>query len=104
MSLAAVNVDSTKGRRIRSRKDADKQEAVIKMSEVKDKIDYLLQLYKASEDAGNTYGEAVKSIAEKAGLQSSVVRKFVSARASEKFDDKKRDCEQLQLCFDKIGG
>jgi hypothetical protein len=80
-----VNVDIKKAKKIRARKDADKQEAVIKLDAVRENIDHLLSLFNASADAATAYGEAVKAIAEKAGLQASVVRKFVSARASENF-------------------
>jgi hypothetical protein len=99
-----VNVDSKHGRAVRSRKDSEGQEAVIKMKELRDKLDHLVSLFNAAADASTAYGEAVKAISEKAGLQASVVRKFVSAKVSEKFEDKKRDCEQLSLCFDEIGG
>lgn len=99
-----VNTDVSRGRQVQSRKDQDGQSAVIKMGEVKDKVEYLVQLLEASKASANTYGEAIKAIAEKSGLQSSVIRKFIAAKASEKFEDRKRDVEQSQLLFDEIGG
>jgi len=101
-SAAQVNTDIVAGRKISAHKDADGQEAVIKVRELAEKVDHLVQLANAASDASTAYGEAVKAIAEKAGLQASVVRKFIAAKVSDNFDDKKRDCEQLQLCFDEI--
>lgn len=103
-TISAVNTDISTGKRIRARKDADKQEAVIKMGTLKESVEELIKLYRYSKVASDTFSEAVKNIAEKAGLQASVVRKFIAARAGEKFEDKKRDAEQLSLCFDEIGG
>ena len=103
MHAVQANVDLKKGRRIRARKDAEGQEAVIELCALRDKMDHLTSLYGSAKEAREIYGEAVKAIAEKAGLQSSVVRKFVSAKASEKFEEKKRESEQLSLCFEEIG-
>ncbi|MDA8260241.1 MAG: hypothetical protein M0Z99_32185 [Betaproteobacteria bacterium] len=87
----------------RGRKDAEKQEAVIKMKEVKDRIEDLVKLYNAAGDANDKLNDAIKATAEKAGLLSSVVRKFVVARAGENFEEAKRNVEQLSLCFDEVG-
>ena len=47
--------------------------------------------------------EGVKANAERAGIQASVLRKFIAARAGENFGDKKRDALQLSLLFEEIG-
>lgn len=94
----------TTGRnRPKGRKDADKQEAVIKTGPIKEKIDDLVALYIKMGRAADTFNDAVKATAEKSGLLASVVRKFVVARAGEKFEEEKRKCEQLQLVFDEVG-
>lgn len=82
------------------RKDSQGQEAVIKLDQVKDKIDYLVGLYKTSSDASASLNDGIKAIAEKSGLLASVVRKYVVAKAGDKFEEKAREVEQLSLLFD----
>lgn len=91
------------GRKTKGRKGSDKQEAVIKTKVVKDRIDELVTLHGKVEAASGRYGDAIKATAEACGINSSALRKFVSARAGEKFEDKKRDCEQLSLLFEEVG-
>ena len=98
-----VNTDAKAGRRIRARKDKDGQEAIIKIGEVRDKIGYLIDMHNKAKDAGTDYGDAVKATAERAGISSSVLRKFVAARAGEKFDECAKEVEQLSLCFEEVG-
>jgi ATP-dependent 26S proteasome regulatory subunit len=98
-----VNTDAKKGRSVRARKDKEGQEAILKIGEVREKIGSLVDLHNAVKDAGTVYGEAVKAVAEKAGLNAAVLRKFVSARAGKKFEKAVRDAEQLSLCFEEIG-
>lgn len=86
----------------KGRKDGN-QEAVIKTKVVKDRIDDLLVLLSKAESAATKYGDAIKATAEASGINSGALRKFVSARAGEKFEDKKRDCEQLSLLFEEVG-
>jgi len=81
----------------------EQQDAVIKLEPIRDRIEYLEQLYANARSAGDEFAEAVKAVAEEAGLLAAVVRKFVIARASEKFDEKKRQCEQLSLLFEDVG-
>ena len=87
----------------RGRKNADKQEAIITMQPIKDAIDDLVGLHEKAAAASEKFNDAVKATAEKSGLLASVVRKFVQARAGEKFDEEKTKCEQLSLVFEEIG-
>lgn len=87
----------------RGRKDSEGQEAVIKSGKAKDEIDRLVNLKGEAKDAAERYNDAIKYVAEQAGLLASVLRKFVGARVGEKYEDEKRKAEQLQLCFDEIG-
>lgn len=97
--------DRAVGRRTaRGRQDRSKQEKVIDMSKLTEKIDHLVNLHKATKDASADYSAAIKVVAEKAGLLASVVRRFVVAKAGESFDDKKKEAEQLALVFDEIKG
>jgi len=95
---ADVNI----GKRPRGRLDSDQQEAVIKLEPVRDRIETLVQLYNDSQVAAQEFGEAVKEVAEEAGLLAKSVRKFVVAVACEKVEEQKRQCEQLSLLFDEI--
>lgn len=88
---------------VRGRKDrASKQEAVIETGVIGDRVQELVLLLQRAKDAGAAYNDGIKAAAEKAGLQSSVVRKFVEAKAGEHYDDKKRDAMQLVLLFDNV--
>lgn len=85
------------------RKDKEGQESVIKLTEIKQRIDDLVELHIQAAEAAARYGEAIKAAAEKSGLLASVVRKFVAARASEDFGEHKRKVEQLALVFEEVG-
>jgi hypothetical protein len=98
-----MEMQQTELRRPRGRKDHDGQGAVVKLEPVRERIVYLVGLYRDSEAASTVLAEGIKDIAEKAGLQASVVRKFIAAKAGEKFAEKKRDCEQLSLLFKEVG-
>jgi len=52
---------------------------------------------------GAQYNEAIKAVAEKAGILATTVRKFIAARAGEDFADKHEKVKQLALVFDEIG-
>jgi len=88
----------------RGRKDADKQEQVIKTKIIKDGIDKLVALKKAADDAATDFNDAVKAAAEKSGLLATTVKKFVVARAGENFEEAQRKVEQLALVFEEVGG
>jgi len=85
------------------RKDGTGQDAVVTMDPVKERVEELIELYVKSGDAAAKFNEAIKTTAEKSGLLASTVRKFVVARAGEKFDEVKREVEQLALVFDEVG-
>ncbi len=87
----------------RGRQGRDKQEKVIRMKELDDRIPHLVSLHTKSKDAAKDYSDAVKAVAEKSGLLASVVRRFVVAKAGQNFDEKKKEAEQLSLVFDELG-
>ena len=84
------------------RKDADKQEAVIKMEALVTKVDHLTSLYNDMEDAKTDFADGVKAVAEAAGLHAKNVRSYIIARAGDKFDAKKAQIGQLSLIFEEI--
>ncbi len=95
-----VKQAGTKG--ARGRKDQG-TEAVIKLGVVKERIDNLVKLYNAAATAKDDFSSAVKAVAEKAGLLSTVVNKFVAARAGENFEESKAKAQQLALVFEEVG-
>lgn len=99
-------VTETATPRVRGRKagTADHQESTIEVGVVRERMDHLINCHMAMDLAQTEYSEAVKSVAERAVIQASVLRKFVAARAGEKFGDKRRECEQLSLLFEEVGG
>jgi hypothetical protein len=86
----------------RKEKTGDHQEAIIKLDALSAAVlGTLVADYKHACEAGDTFSDGIKAQAEKAGIQSSVLRKFVVASAGENFDDKKRDAMQLSLLFEE---
>lgn len=100
--LDIVDLNPLKGKP-RGRIDKDKQDAVIKLKVVRDKVDHLMELHQASRIASEDFSAAINHVAEEAGLLASVVRRFVVAKAGEKYSEKKRECEQLSLLFEDVG-
>ncbi len=105
MRTEGVDARAATGKSARGRKDNQGQEAVIQPDTLKKRLRELGELKIKAEEANQRLKDAVKAVAEKAGLEATVVRKFVNARhaGSEKFDNEKRRCEQLSICFDEIG-
>ena len=89
----------------RGRRDNQGQEAVIKPEPLKKALKDLGHLKTKAEEAKTKLREAVKAVAEKSGLESSVVNRLVNARhaGSEKFDTMRRRIEQEQFVFSEIG-
>lgn len=92
-----------KPRKPRGRKDADKQELVTQPKIVGEKIDELVNLYRAQHDASVEFSDGIKAVAEKSGYNAAAVRKLVVARAGEKFAEQKRLVEQQMELFDEVG-
>jgi hypothetical protein len=105
-SAIAADEAIAKAGKVRGRKakTSDHQEAIIKLSELNPlAIETMIADLKHAQEAATILGESIKMWAEKAGIQSSVLRKFIAARAGENFPDKKRDAMQLSLLFEEIG-
>lgn len=97
-----MEMQTTELRRPRGRKDRDGQEAIVVLDALKDNIGHLVELLHLSEGAAKDYSDGIKANAEKAGIQASVLSKFVKAKAGEKFEEKERDCRQLVMLFDEV--
>lgn len=89
-------------RRMKGRKDADKQEKIIQLDAIKASLPELLELHTAVVDSNAAFSDAIKVTAEKGGVQASVLRKFVKATAGDQREEKKRENEQLCLLFDEV--
>jgi len=102
MQAANAVADMAEHRKAVGRKDAEKQEQVIELDVLRERTAELVRLFYAKRDAATAFGDAVKATAEKAGLLSTVVRKFVAAKAGDDYDDAKRKADQLPLVFEEI--
>jgi len=63
---------------------------------------HLLTLYQSAKLSADDLSAAIKTTAEKAGVHPAALRRYVSARASEKYQEKRAEAAQLQLMFEEI--
>lgn len=106
MDMRTDGIEAREGVRApRGRKDNQGQEAVIRPEPLKKALKDLGHLKTKHDESSQKLRDAIKAVAEKAGMEASVVRKFVNARhaGSEKFEAEQRRIEQLGICFDEIG-
>lgn len=98
-----TNLGMPKGSRGRpkTRKDGDGQEQVFNPEAVQTKVDHLVLLCKAQQDAATDFSEAIKSVAENAGINAASLRKFIAAKAGDDFDAVKGKVLQLALVFEE---
>jgi hypothetical protein len=88
----------------RGRKDQTTgQEDAIRLAPIEESIEELVTLYTQQQESAERCSDAIKAAAERSGLLANVVRKFVKARAGEKFAEAKRTVEQLSLVFEEVG-
>lgn len=97
-----MRADSSVEKGAKGRKGKDKQEAVIEIAKLRQKLPELVKLKKAADEASANLNDGIKAAAEKSGLLASVVRKVVVASAGENFEEKKREAEQLSLAFEEV--
>jgi hypothetical protein len=65
-------------------------------------MEHLEGLYRAKKTAADEFSDACKSVAEDSGVDRGVLAAFITARAGEKFDERKAKAEQLNLLFGEI--
>lgn len=87
---------------VKGRKDAQKQEKVIDLKVIKDRLGELKSLKAAAKQASVAYSDGIKAAAKDSGLNASAVRRFVDAAAGDSIEERKRDAEQLSLLFDEV--
>lgn len=83
------------------RMDADRQPAVKKAEVVAKRLDELVELHNKAATASERAKEAITKCAEDSGFLASAVRKLVTAKAGDKFEEKHREVEQQHELFDK---
>ena len=86
----------------RGRKGADKQEAALDNTQLRELSQELVLLKKSADDAAQDYGDAIKAAAEKTGYHASTIRSAIAALAGDNFEDKKSKVEQLSLAFEAL--
>ena len=94
--------DMRETRAAKARKEGG-QEKVIDLDQLKSgQIQELLLLKLSAKTAAEDFGSAIRAKAEAAGVQASVLRKYVNALAAKKTPEQKRNAEQLVLLFEEI--
>lgn len=78
----------------------DGQEAIMKLDPVKKNLDTLVDLHKLVKSYQEDLNNGIKETAEAAGVNASVVKKYIVAKAGENFADKVREIEQLAFIFE----
>jgi len=76
--------------------------SIDKLKHVQDAVPELEELYRKKQDASDSYASGCKRIAEKAGINHKVLKKYVTARAEGKLDDYRESARQMDLLLDEI--
>ena len=85
----------------RGRQDADKQPAAKQPQIIADRLDELVELHNKAKAAGERAADAITKAAQGSGYLASAVRKLVTAKAGDKFEEKHREVEQQGELFDE---
>lgn len=83
------------------RMDSDRQPAVKKPEVIAKRLDELVDLHNKAQLAGERAKDAITKAAEDSGFLASAVRKLVTAKAGDKFEEKHREVEQQAELFDE---
>ena len=78
------------------------QEKVINRGIVFERAEELVRLKVRADEASEDFGTAIKKAAEDSGLIASVVRRYIVAKAGEKFEERRRETNQLSLLFEPV--
>jgi hypothetical protein len=76
-------------------------EGAIKLGAVRGSIDELVELFVKSQAAAEDFSSTIKAVAEHSGIVPSVLRKFVKARAGDKFAKAREEVKQMALVFEE---
>lgn len=84
------------------RKDAEKQPAAKQPKVIAERLDELVHLHQSAKLASEDLATAITKAAEDSGYLASAVRKIVTAKAGEKYEEAKRVVEQQFELFEEI--
>lgn len=97
-------VKDEKRTRGRGRLDADKQPAKKQPQIIAERLDELVELQTKAKAATERAADAITKAAEDSGYLASAVRKLVTAKAGDKFEEKHREVEQQGELFNEVAG
>lgn len=86
----------------RGRQDGDKQPAAKQPKVIAERLEELVDLHNKAKSAGERSADAITKAAEDSGYLASAVRKLVTAKAGDKFEEKHREVEQQGELFDEV--
>lgn len=75
----------------------------LKLKPVRDALSELRGLCQRAIDASESYGDACKAVAEKAGLEHTVLKGYVTALVRDKMADHAKKAGQISLLLDELG-
>ena len=87
----------------RGRQDRTGQETVKDITKLNEDMAKLLKLQAELTNAQEDLSSAIKKTAESSGFLAAVVRRLVVAKAGDKFDEIKRQVDQLGEAFELVG-
>lgn len=100
MDMRTDAIETRKGARPpKGRKDANGQEAVIELGVLHEREEELCQLYTRAGEAAADYSTAITKAGEDSGLNAAAIRRYIAAKAGDKFDAEKKRVTQLALAF-----
>ena len=86
---------------------AAERSVTVKLKPLRDGLKELENAYELMRAARTAFKEKIAAVAEKSGVEPSVIRAFVATRMiedSEKADRKAEQARQLVLVFEEVGG
>lgn len=86
----------------KGRQGAEKQTMAKKPKVVHDRLGEMVDLHNKAKTAKERADDAIAKAAEDSGYLASAVKKIVSAKAGEKFEEKHREIEQQAELFDEV--
>ena len=63
----------------------------------------LIELAMKAGEASTAYADAVKAVAEKAGVKPAVLKKAIATVMADKADEKKKEANDLLALIDQVG-
>lgn len=100
--MEARTESTTRSIKDKGRMGADKQSAVKKPKVISERLPELVRLASKARDAKEAADDAITKAGEDSGYLASSVKKIVSAKLGDKFEEKHREVEQQAELFDEV--